>query len=92
VIVKFRCVPYAYKLKNNLKLEEEGIYIFCGILDPAAVQDCKIFPSYINVLLQLVRDIINGVCNQRYENRVEQQKGRPNVNLCATEENVEEEL
>jgi len=34
---------------------------FCGILDPVAVQDGTKFPSLItNVLLQLVRDIING--------------------------------
>jgi len=37
---------YAYKLKNKLQLEEEGIGInFCGILDAAAVQDCTKFPS-----------------------------------------------
>jgi len=36
-----------------------------------------------------VRDIINGVCYQRYEKRLEQQKGRPNVNACPTEENSE---
>jgi len=39
-----------------------------------------------------VRDIINGVCYQRYEKHLEQQKGRPNVNTCAAEENLEEEL
>ena len=66
---------------------------FCGILDPAAVQDCTKFPSLItNVLLQLVRDIINGVYSQRYEKRLEQQKGRPNVNVYAAEDNSEEEL
>jgi len=27
-----------------------------------------------NVLLQLVKDIINGVCYQRYQKRLEQQK------------------
>jgi len=38
-----------------------GLY-FCGILDPAAIQDCTKFPSLItNALLQLVRDIIHGV-------------------------------
>jgi len=58
-----------------------GLY-FCEILDPAAVQDCTKFSSLIkNGLLQLVRDIINGVCYQRYEKRLEQQKGRPNVNF-----------
>jgi len=40
----------------------------------------------------LVRDIINGLCYQRYEKRIEQQKGRPNVNICVAEENLEEEL
>jgi len=48
-------------------------FIFCGILDSAAAQDCTKFPSLItNVLLQLVRDIINRVCHQRYEKRLEQ--------------------
>jgi len=35
--------------------------------------------------LQLVRDIINGVCHHLYEKRLEQQKGLPNVNVCAAE-------
>jgi len=39
-----------------------------------------------------VRDIINEVCYQRYEKRLEQQKGRSNVNIYAAEENLEEEL
>jgi len=48
-------------------------YIPCGILDPAAVHDCTKFPSLLaNVLLQLVEDIISGVCYQRYEKRLEQ--------------------
>jgi len=68
-------------------------YIFCGILDPAAVQNCTKFPSFIrNALLQLVKDIINAVCYQRYEKHLEQQKGRPKVSICAAEENLEEEL
>ena len=47
---------------------------FCGILDPAAIQDVTKFPSLTNVLLQLVRDI-NGICYQGYdEKRLEQQK------------------
>jgi len=72
--------PYAYKLKNKFQLEEEDIKnIFCGILDPATVQNCTKFPSAItNVLLQLLRDIINGVCYQRYEKRLEQQKRSSN--------------
>jgi len=32
-----------------------------------------------NALLQLMKDIINGVCDQRYEKRIEQQKGRLNA-------------
>jgi len=32
--------------------------------------------------LQLVRDIINGVCYQRYEKRLEQQKGCLNANIA----------
>ena len=44
-----------------------GLYC-CRILYPA-VQDCTKFPSLIaNVLLQLVRHIINEVCYQRHEN------------------------
>jgi len=39
-----------------------------------------------------MRDIINGVRYQRYVKRLEQQKGLPNVNVCAVEENLEEEL
>jgi len=68
--------PYAYKLKNKFQLEEEGIRnIFCGLLDPATVQDCTKLPSVItNVLLQLLRDIINGACYQRYGKGLEQQK------------------
>jgi len=29
---------------------------------------------------------------KRYEKRLEQQKGRPNVNVCAAEKNLKEEL
>jgi len=57
------------------------------------VQDCTKFPSSLtNVLLQLVRDVINIICYQRYKNRLEQQKGRPNVNVCTAEQNLEEKL
>jgi len=38
-----------------------------------------------------VRDIINEVCYQRYEKRLEQKKGRPKVSVCAAKENLEEE-
>ena len=69
-----------------------GLY-FCVILDPATVQDCIKFPSLItNVLVQLVKDIINEVCHQRYEKCLQQQKGRPNVKVCPAEENLEERL
>jgi len=74
-------VSYAYKFKNLLE-EALGLY-FCRILGPAAVQDCTKFPRLMtNALLQLVRDIINGVSYQRYEKCLEQQKGRLNVNVC----------
>jgi len=32
------------------------------------------------------------LCYQRYEKRLEQQKGHPDVNVCHAEENLEEEL
>jgi len=87
-------VLYAYKLKNNSQLEEEGIGIIFlwNYLSRCSSRLPKIFSLITNVLLQLVRDVINGVCCQRYEKRLEQQKGRPNVNDCAAEENFEEEL
>jgi len=63
------------------------------VLGLATVQDCTKFPSLITiVLLQLVRDIINGVCYQCYEKRLEQQNGLLNVYVCVAEENVKEEL
>jgi len=39
-----------------------------------------------------VKDVINGVCCQRYEKRLEQQKGRPNVKVRPAEENLEGRL
>ena len=70
-LFKFRCFPLCIQI-NKVAF---GLY-FCRILDPAAVQDWTKFPSLItNVLLQLVRDVINGVCYQRYEKHLEQQKG-----------------
>ena len=63
------------------------------IIDPVAIEDCTKCPSLItNILLQLVRDVINGICYQHYEKRLEQQKSRPDVKVCAAEENLEEEL
>ena len=83
----------AFRIRQTLPSTKHWDYIFCGILDPTALQDCTKFPSVItNVLLQLVRDVINGVCYQRYEKRHEQQKSRPDVNVRAAEENLEEEL
>ena len=40
-----------------------------------------------------MRDIINinRICYQRYEKRLEQQRGRPNVSICFAEEHFEEE-
>jgi len=35
----------------------------------------------------VTQDIINGVCCHPYEKRREQQKGRPNVYVCAAQEN-----
>ena len=66
----------------NKLLEAQGLF-FCAILCPTAVQDCTEFPRLMtNALLQLVRDVINVVCYQRYEKCLEQQKGRLNVNVC----------
>jgi len=45
-----------------------------------------------NVLLQLLRDILSGVFYQLCVNRFDHQRSRPNVNVCAVEENLEEEL
>jgi len=39
-----------------------------------------------------VKDAINGVCYQRHEKRLEQQKGSPNVKVCPAEEKLEERL
>jgi len=39
-----------------------------------------------------VRDITNGVCYQRHEKRLEQQKGYPDINVCAAEEDLEEKI
>ena len=73
--VRSDCLNFGVSLCIQIKKEALGLY-FCGILDPAAVQDWTKFPSLItNVLLQLTRDIINGVCYQRYEKHLEQQKG-----------------
>jgi len=39
-----------------------------------------------------VRRIINGACHEPYEKRLEQHKGGLNVNGCAAEENLEEDV
>jgi len=68
----------AYKLKNKFQLGEEGIRnIFCGILNHATVQYSTKFPSLMtNVLLQLVRDIINGECYQQALTSLGHQEGQ----------------
>jgi len=69
------------------QLCEKGL-IFLWDFRSCCVQDCTKFPSLItNVLLRLVTDSINGLCYQRYVKRLEQQKGLPYLNVCATEEN-----
>jgi len=40
----------------------------------------------------LLKDIINRLCNQWYEKRCEQRKSRQNINVCIAEDNLEEEL
>jgi len=87
--VRIDCLNFDVSLciKNEKQISITGRRhrhnIFCGILGPAAVQDCTKFPSLITpVLLRLVRDIINVVCYQRYEKRFERQICR-NVNVCA---------
>ena len=50
------------KKQISIKGRKHWDYTFCGILDPATVQDCKKIPNLIiNVLLQLVGNIIKGV-------------------------------
>ena len=88
-------VSLCIQIKKQISIRGRSHWncIFCDILDPPAVQDCtKLRDLITNVLLQLVRDIINGVCYQRYEKRLEQQKRHPNANICSSEENMEEEL
>jgi len=90
-------VSICIQIKTQISIRErrrwDWEYTFCESLDSAAVQDCTKFPILLtNVLLQLVSDIINGVCYQRHVKRFEHQKGRPNVNVCAAEENLEEQL
>ena len=83
---------YAYKFQSE---EGSGI-ILLRDLDPATVQDRTKCPGLItNVLLQLVRDIINGVCYQRCENVLSNRKVvhfGPSVDFCPAEKNMEEEL
>jgi len=49
---------------KKLEFEEEGT-VDCFLWDSSLIT---------NVLVQLLKDIINGVCYQRYEKRLEQQK------------------
>jgi len=86
--------PCAYKLKNKFQLEEVGVeMIFLYQFRSRCSWRFTKCPSLITkVLLQVVRDIIDRMCYQRYEKCLEQQKGRPNCNVCAAKENVEEEL
>jgi len=48
--------------------------------------------AQLAAFLQIVKDIINRVCYQRFQKGLEHQNGRPNVNICVAEENFEEEL
>jgi len=41
---------------------------------------------------ELVRDVINGVCHQRYRKRLEQRKSDPKVIVNAADESFKEEL
>jgi len=69
-----------------------GIY-FCGILDPAADQACRKFPSLItNAYSWITKRYHQWSLLPAYEKRLEQQNGRPNVNVRVAEENLEEEL
>jgi len=92
LIVWISMFRYAYKSKTNFSSRKKALWFyFCGIFSSAAVQDCTKRPSLIkNVPLQLVRNIINAVRYLRPEKRLEKQKDRPNVNVCAAGENFEE--
>ena len=85
-------VSLCIQIKNKFQFEEKGIVIlFLWDFFSAAVQDCTKRPSLIkNVPLQLVRNTINAVRYLRPEKRLEKQKDRPNVNVCAAGENFEE--
>ena len=92
-IVQILMFANARNLKIGFNYKKSLGSQFCGILDPAAVQDyTKFLSSITNVFIQLVRDINNGVCYHCYEERLEQQKGRLNVNVGAAEENLEESI
>jgi len=72
--VRTDCLNFGVSLCIQIKKEAFGLY-FCGILDPAAVQDWTEFPTLITyVLLQLTRDIIVYVTSVM--KNLEQQKGR----------------
>jgi len=49
-----------------------------GFWIPLQFKIAQKFLVYItNALLQSLKDIVNGICYQRYEKHLEQQKGRP---------------
>ena len=76
LIVKISMFSSAYKLKNKFQTEEEGIgSIFLWVFRSRSSSRLHKI-SWLNkdVLLQLVKNIINRVCYQRYEKRLEQQK------------------
>ena len=67
-------------------------YSFCGILDHAAVEDCRKFPSLLtNAFLQLVRDI--KISLTEYVTSIMKTSwatSRPNDIICHVEENLED--
>jgi len=87
-ISKFRYVHTNFK--KLIRGKRHWDYIFCGILDPAAVQDCTKIPGLNRKRTPTIIERYHqrsSVCYQRYEKRLQQQKGRQNVDVCASEEN-----
>jgi len=48
--------------------------------------------AQLAAFLQIVKDIINRVCYQRFQKGLQHQNGCTNVNICVAEENFEGEL